>query len=78
MEIILQYAIFHIKLLSSVRNNQDSETSVTMYPGTHCEPRLFTNLDLDHYKNSKYTSIFKKKSNILITLKNNVSFLKLL
>jgi len=36
-EIILLYAIFHIKLSSSVRNNQDSEISVTMYAGTHCE-----------------------------------------
>lgn len=60
MEIILQYAIFHIKLLSSIRNNQDSETSVTMYADTQCEPRLFTNLDLTHNKNSKHTSLLKK------------------
>jgi len=44
-EIILQYAIFHNKLLSNVRNNQGSKTSLTMYAGTQCEPRLFTNLD---------------------------------
>jgi hypothetical protein len=78
MEIILQYAIFHIKLLSGVRNNQDSETSLTMYAGTQCETRLFTNLDLTHNMNSKHTYIFKKKSNIFITLENNVSFLKIL
>jgi len=59
-EIILQYAIFHIKLLSSVRNNQDSETSLTTYAGTQCEPRLLTNLDLTHNKNSKHTSVLKK------------------
>jgi hypothetical protein len=45
-EIILQYGIFNIKLSSSVRNNQDSEISLTIHAGTHCEPRLFTNLDL--------------------------------
>ena len=60
MEIILLYAVFHIKLLSGDRNNQDSETSLAMYAGTQCKPRLFTNLDLTHNKNSKHISILKK------------------
>lgn len=60
METILQYTAFNIKLWSIVRNNQDSESSLKMFAGTQCEPRLFTNLDLTHNKNSKHTSILKK------------------
>lgn len=74
VEIILQYAIFHIKLVLSARNNQDSDISVTMYACTHCEPRLFTNFDLTHNKNSEHTCIFKKKSNLFITLKTMCHF----